>query len=59
LIEYELVFESLKAMKGQVADFIVEHQVKAEYDDSISLDTNIISYTSWKFYFDGSACSSV
>jgi hypothetical protein len=59
LIEYDLFFESLKAMKGQVvADFIVEHRVNVEYDDSISLDTNFISCTSWKLYFDGSACSS-
>jgi hypothetical protein len=59
LIEYDLVFESLKTMKGQVvADFIVEHRVDVEHDDSLSLDTNFISCTSWKLYFDGSACSS-
>jgi ribonuclease HI len=59
LIEYDLVFESLKAMKGQVmADFIVEHWVDVEHDDNVSLDTNFISCTSWKLYFDGSACSS-
>jgi hypothetical protein len=59
LIEYDLVFESLKTMKGQVvADFDVEHQVDIEHDDSLSLDTNFISCTSWELYFDGSACSS-
>jgi ribonuclease HI len=59
LIEYDLIFETLKAMKGQVvADFIVEHRVDVEYDDSVSLDTNFISCTSWKLHFDGSACSS-
>jgi hypothetical protein len=59
LIEYNLVFESLKTMKRQVvADFIVEHQVDIEHDDSIYLDTNFISCTSWKLYFDGSACRS-
>jgi hypothetical protein len=59
LIEYDLVFESLKTMKGQVvADFIVEHRVDIEHDDSLDLDTNFISCTSWKLYFDGSACSS-
>jgi ribonuclease HI len=59
LIEYDLVFESLKAMKGQVVvHFIIEHQLDVEYDDSISLDANFISYTSWKLYFDESACSS-
>jgi hypothetical protein len=46
-------------MKGQVvADFIVEHQVDVEHDDSFSLDANSISCTLWKLYFDGSACSS-
>jgi ribonuclease HI len=59
LIEYDLVFESLKTMKGQVvANFIVEHRVDVEHDDSLSLEINFISYTSWKLYFDGSACSS-
>jgi hypothetical protein len=47
LIEYDLVFESLKTMKGQVvANFIVEHQFDIEHDDSLSLDINFISYTS-------------
>jgi hypothetical protein len=44
LIEYDLVFESLKTMKGQVvADFIVEHWVDIEHDDSLSVDMNFIS----------------
>jgi hypothetical protein len=43
LIEYDLVFESLKTMKGQVVvDFIVERRVDVEHDDSHSLDTNFI-----------------
>jgi hypothetical protein len=59
LIEYDLVFESLKTMKGQVvADFIVEHRVDVEHDDSLYLDINFISCTLWKLYFDGSSCSS-
>jgi hypothetical protein len=59
LIEYDLVFESLKTMKGQVVvDFIVEHQVDIEHVDSLFVDINFISCTSWKLYFDGSACSS-
>jgi hypothetical protein len=59
LIEDDLVFESLKTMKGQVvADFIVEHQVDVEHDDSLSLVINFISCTLWKLYFDGSASSS-
>jgi ribonuclease HI len=36
----------------------VEHRVDVEHDDNLSLDINFISYTSWKLYFDGSACSS-
>jgi ribonuclease HI len=59
LIEYDLVFESLKTVKGQVVvDFIIEHRVDIEHDDSLSLYTNFISCTLWKLYFDGSACSS-
>jgi hypothetical protein len=46
-------------MKGHVvADFIVEHRVDIEHDDSLSVDINFISCTSWKLYFDRSACSS-
>jgi ribonuclease HI len=41
-----------------LADFIVEHRVDVEHDDSLSLDINFISCTSWKLYFDGSTCSS-
>jgi hypothetical protein len=59
LIKYDLVFESLKPMKGQVVtDFIVEHRVDVEHDDNASLDTNFISCISWKLYFDGLPCSS-
>jgi hypothetical protein len=59
LIEYDLVFESLKTMKGQVVtDFFVEHRVDVENDDSLSLSINFISCALWKLYFDGSACSS-
>jgi hypothetical protein len=54
-----LAFESLKTIEGQVVpDFIVEHRVDIGHDDSLSLDTNFISCTSWKLYFDGSAYSS-
>jgi hypothetical protein len=53
LIEYDMVFESLKTMKGQVvADFILEHRVDIGHDDSLPLDSNFISCTSWKLYFD-------
>jgi hypothetical protein len=46
-------------MKCQVVvDFIVEHRVDIEHNDSLSLDINFISCTSWKLYFNGWACSS-
>jgi hypothetical protein len=43
LIGYDLVFESLKTMKGQVvADFILEHRVDVEHEES---------FFRYKFYF--------
>jgi hypothetical protein len=54
LVEYDLVYESLKSIKGQiVADFIIEHRVAIYHD----LDVSLILLTPWKLYFDGSACS--
>jgi hypothetical protein len=54
LIEYDLAYESLKSMKGQVvADFIVEHRI----DDTHELDTSYITITPWTMYFDGSVCN--
>jgi hypothetical protein len=51
LIEYDLTYEPLKALKGQVlADFIVEHGI--ELDNEI----NYLTFTPWKLYFDGSVC---
>jgi hypothetical protein len=38
LIEYDLVYESLKSIKGQVvADFIIEHSVDQKSDESCNL----------------------
>jgi hypothetical protein len=38
LVEYDLIYESLKSIKGQiVADFIVEHQVDIEHDLDVGL----------------------
>jgi hypothetical protein len=38
LVEYNLVYESLKSIKGQiVADFIVEHRVDIEHDLDVGL----------------------
>jgi hypothetical protein len=38
LIEYDLAYESLKSIKGQVvADFIVEHIIDQNSDESCNL----------------------
>ena len=51
LIEYDLTFEPLKTVKGQVlTDFIVEHGI--DLDDEV----NYLTFTPWKLYFDGSVC---
>jgi hypothetical protein len=48
LSEFELKFESTKAVKGQIiADFINEHR-----DPSI----NLLEITPWDLFFDGSSC---
>ena len=45
LIEYDLTYESLRAMKGQViADFIVGHRIK---DDE---NINYVSICPWKLF---------
>jgi hypothetical protein len=53
LIEYDLAYELLKSMKGQVvADFIVEHSIDQNNDKSC----NLVSISPWKLFFDSSAC---
>jgi len=53
LVEYDLAYESLKSVKGQiVADFIVEYRINDEND----LKVGYITCTPWKLYFDGSVC---
>jgi ribonuclease HI len=53
LIEYDLAYESLKSMKGQiVANFIIGHSIDQNNDESCSL----VSIHLWKLFFDGSAC---
>jgi ribonuclease HI len=48
LFEFELRFESAKAVNGQIiADFITEHR-----DSSI----NLLEMTPWALFFDGSSC---
>ena len=52
-MEYDLAYESLKSVKGQiVADFIVEHRINGDHD----LEVGYITCTPWKLYFDGSIC---
>ena len=52
-VEYDLAYESLKSVKGQiVADFIVDYQINDEHD----LEVGYITCTPWKLYFDGSVC---
>jgi ribonuclease HI len=51
LIKYDLAYELLKSMKGQVvADFIVEHQI----DDTHKLDMSYLIVTPCTLYFDES-----
>jgi hypothetical protein len=53
-IEYDLVYEPLKSMKGQVvANFIVEHRV----DGTHILDASYLTVTPRTLYFDGSVCN--
>jgi ribonuclease HI len=54
LIEYDLAYEPLKSMRGQVvADFIVEHRI----NDTHKLDMSYLTITPWTLYFDGSVCN--
>jgi hypothetical protein len=54
LIEYDLVYEPLKSIKGQVvADFIVEHSIDQNSDESC----NLVPIHPWKLFFDGLACT--
>jgi hypothetical protein len=53
LIEYDLAYEPLKSMKGQVvADFIIGHSIHQNSNESC----NLVSICPWKLFFDGSAC---
>jgi hypothetical protein len=52
LVEFDLKFEPLKAMKGQVlADFIVDHGVEPSRDECM------VKEDQWEMYFDESVCS--
>jgi hypothetical protein len=53
LIEYDLAYEPLKSMKGQiVADFITVHSIDQNNYESY----NLVSIPPWKLFFSGSAC---
>jgi uncharacterized membrane protein YkvI len=53
LIEYNLAYESLKSMNGQVVPIlIVGHSIDQNSDESC----NLVSIYPWKLFFDGSAC---
>jgi hypothetical protein len=51
LVEYDLAFEPLRTMNGQVvADFIVDHVIEMD------LQVNLIQLIPWRLYFGGSVC---
>jgi hypothetical protein len=53
LIEYNLAYEPLKSMKGQVvADFIVGYSI----DQNNNKSCNLVSIHQWKLFFNGSMC---
>jgi hypothetical protein len=50
-VEYDLHYESLRSVKGQVvADFVVYHMVSL--DGGVSL----VESCAWSLFFDGSVC---
>jgi hypothetical protein len=52
LVEYDLAYEPLRSMKGQVfADFIVDHAVDVNHS------VDFVQLKSWELYFDGSVYS--
>jgi ribonuclease HI len=52
LVEYDLPYEPLRSMKGQVVvDFIVDHDVDVDHL------INFVQLKPWMLYFDGSVCS--
>jgi ribonuclease HI len=52
LVEYDLAYEPLRSMKGQVvADFIVDHVVDVDHS------VNFVQLKPWGLYFDGSVCT--
>ena len=53
LIEYDLAYEFLRSMRGQIiVYFTVEHRINYKHD----LEVGYITCTPWKLYFDRSVC---
>jgi hypothetical protein len=53
LMEYDLAYEPLKSIRGQVVvDFIVKHSIDQNSDESC----NLVLIRPSKLFFDGSAC---
>jgi hypothetical protein len=51
LVEYDLAYEPLRSMKGQVvADFIVDHAIDVDHL------VDFVQLKLWGLYFDGSVC---
>jgi ribonuclease HI len=51
LVEFDLAYELLRAVKGQVvSDFIVDHDVRIG-------DTTLVAVCPWKVFFDGFVCA--
>jgi ribonuclease HI len=52
LVEYDLAYQPLRSMKGQVvADFIVDHTI------DVGHLVDCVQLKPWGLYFDGSVCS--
>jgi hypothetical protein len=52
LVEYDLAYELLRSMKGQVVgDFIVDHTIDVDHS------VNFVQLKPWGLYFDCSVCS--
>jgi hypothetical protein len=52
LVEYDLAYEPLRSMNGQVvADFIVDHAIDVDHL------VNFVQLKPWGLYFNGSVCS--
>jgi hypothetical protein len=53
LVEYDMSYDSIKAVKGHVAvDFIVDHSIEVEVDNEC-----LVAISAWRLYFDGSVCA--